>query len=144
MDAERMNQIEIVVRAVREALMNNKTMLLMTEFGDARVFNLSGTGKDLIMLAIQAMQKERKFETVFDVALKIHHKKSEMDDMNNFLEMLKQLVGWSPLDCDNCPLSDNCEVKDEVECAKNRDNVEQLINKIFKHKKEDDENERRM
>lgn len=124
---------------IDNALETGKELLIMVDDGPITALALQGNPEKLSYLVVKAMQKDKRFENVFDIAVKTFHGVGKQLPGDDFFEFLKGILDFKPLDCDNCFIADKCDVKDEVHCAKEMpDELREVLNNIFsKGKKED-------
>jgi hypothetical protein len=137
MDLSKKQQIDILVNAIKYALEKNQSLFLLTESGDAKIFSLQGNPQELTFLMVKAMQQDKRFAQVVEIAAKVY--KGETPPMPEWLkDLFKKLIpdNWEPLDCDNCPTKDDCKVRDEIFCEKDMPKeLREILDEIFNNPK---------
>ena len=132
---------ERILARVADAIDNQRHLILMIDTGAETMLGLQGDPKNLSLLVVRAMRQDKQFANVFGAgvyAFDSHNeKKSKVRD--ELMELIKSLIGFKPLDCENCPVKDHCEVRDEIHCEKEMPkDLLDMLNEVFKSIKEDD------
>lgn len=129
-------QKQKLIISITDALEKGTPLIVLSKGADMTALGLQGDPISLSMLVAEAMKQDQKFEQVFTMAVKAFKEiRGKKSDRPHFLDFLMSLLDFKPLDCDNCPVADNCEVRDEIHCAKEMpEELRDLLKEVFNNR----------
>jgi hypothetical protein len=130
-----MNQKDRLTEAVKHALEEGTPLVAMVRGKDMTALALQGDPQSLSFLIVEAMRQDPRIEQVISIAVKAFNAFKGKDKRPPLLDLLEALIDFKPLDCENCPVADDCEVRDEIICGKEMpEELRDLLKEVFNSK----------